>query len=303
MTNTLHRFGDAQSFRDDYIVFAIASRGKNDENSVPKLRRFLEIAMQFKPVNLGDSRHGGAYRPSQSMSPLAHWNRDNEPDFQKVIEGLRHDGHGGRGVRQPRGGRAVHEGGSRGRSRPQHQHLDVGRRRRSRAAMPQAFTVTAPVIRSASKARPSTCRTATCWRCRRCAGMAWSAMSLAKKMIDWVKEGRRTPDAGFSRAEPVLLVRGLQSVARAPAAGRGAGADEVRRAARGFFFALAIGAVGLRRRGAAGAARTGRISARSRRARPEQLHLDRRQWRRAGGEQRADCDGRPHHLDRPRVRV
>ena len=88
MTNTLHRFGDAESFRDDYIVFAIASRGKNDENSVPKLRRFLEIAMQFKPVNLGDSRHGGAYRPSKSMSPLSHWNRDNEPDFKKVIEGL-----------------------------------------------------------------------------------------------------------------------------------------------------------------------------------------------------------------------
>ena len=66
MTNTLHRFGDAQSFRDDFIVFAIASRGKNDEDSVPKLRRFLEIALQFKPVNLGDSRHGGAYRPSRS---------------------------------------------------------------------------------------------------------------------------------------------------------------------------------------------------------------------------------------------
>ena len=88
MTNTLHRFGDAQSFRDDFIVFAIASRGKNDENSVPKLRRFLEIAMQFKPVNLGDSRHGGAYRPSRSLSPLAHWNRDTEPDFQRVIDGL-----------------------------------------------------------------------------------------------------------------------------------------------------------------------------------------------------------------------
>ena len=88
MTNTLHRFGDAQSFRDDYIVFAIASRGKNDENSVPKLRRFLEIAMQFKPVNLGDSRHGGAYRPSRSMSPLSHWNRDTDPDFQKVIDGF-----------------------------------------------------------------------------------------------------------------------------------------------------------------------------------------------------------------------
>ena len=55
---------------DDFIVFAIASRGKNDENSVPKLRRFLEIALQFKPVNLGDSRHGGAYR--QAVQRRAH---------------------------------------------------------------------------------------------------------------------------------------------------------------------------------------------------------------------------------------
>ena len=35
MTNTLHRFGDADSFRDDYVVFAIASRGKNEQDSVP----------------------------------------------------------------------------------------------------------------------------------------------------------------------------------------------------------------------------------------------------------------------------
>ena len=54
MTNTLHRFGDAESFRDDYVVFAISSRGKNDEGSVPKLKKFLEMALPFKPVNLGD---------------------------------------------------------------------------------------------------------------------------------------------------------------------------------------------------------------------------------------------------------
>ena len=79
MTNTLHRFGDAESFRDDYIVFAIASRGKNDENSVPKLRRFLEIALQFKPVNLGDSRHGGALPPvAVDDRRSSHWNRDND---------------------------------------------------------------------------------------------------------------------------------------------------------------------------------------------------------------------------------
>ena len=38
MTNTLHRFGDAESFRDDYIVFAMCSRGKNDEDSVPSIQ-------------------------------------------------------------------------------------------------------------------------------------------------------------------------------------------------------------------------------------------------------------------------
>jgi hypothetical protein len=68
MTNTLHRFGDANSFRDDYVVFAIASRGRNDEDSVPKLKKFLEMARRFHPVNLGDARHGGALRPSRSMS-------------------------------------------------------------------------------------------------------------------------------------------------------------------------------------------------------------------------------------------
>lgn len=88
MTNTLHRYGDAGSFRDDYIVFAIASRGKNDADSVPKLKKFLQIALGFKPVNLGDARHGGALRPSRSMNPMSHWERDIRPDFEAVIAGL-----------------------------------------------------------------------------------------------------------------------------------------------------------------------------------------------------------------------
>jgi hypothetical protein len=88
MTNTLHRYGDAASFRDDFVVFAMCSRGKNDENAVARLRQFLQMAMQFGPVNLGDARHGGALRPSRSMSPLAHWRRNTKPDFQAVIEGL-----------------------------------------------------------------------------------------------------------------------------------------------------------------------------------------------------------------------
>jgi hypothetical protein len=90
MTNTLHRYGDAASFHDDYIVFAIPARGKNDKDAVPKLRRFLELALQFKPVNLGDARHGGALRPSKNLNPLAHWDRNITPDFQAVVDGVDH---------------------------------------------------------------------------------------------------------------------------------------------------------------------------------------------------------------------
>ena len=88
MTNTLHRFGPSESFQDDYIVFAIASRGKNDEGALAKLRQFLELAEPFHPVNLGDALHGGALRPSREMTPASHWKRDMTPDFQAVIDGL-----------------------------------------------------------------------------------------------------------------------------------------------------------------------------------------------------------------------
>ena len=88
MTNTLHRLGDAESFYDDYIVFAIPSKTNKDPNALPKLHRFLEIALEYKPVNLGDARHGGALRSSKNLGPLAHWNRDMKPDFQAVIKGL-----------------------------------------------------------------------------------------------------------------------------------------------------------------------------------------------------------------------
>jgi hypothetical protein len=49
MTNTLHRYGSAESFYDDYVIFAIPSRGKNDAGSLPKLKQFLEMACRSSP--------------------------------------------------------------------------------------------------------------------------------------------------------------------------------------------------------------------------------------------------------------
>ncbi len=88
MTNTLHRYGNEKSLRNDFIVFAIPCRGYNDQDSVPKLKRFLQLAASHNPVNLGDGSHGGIYRPSRNLNPTAHWRRKTEPDFETVIEGV-----------------------------------------------------------------------------------------------------------------------------------------------------------------------------------------------------------------------
>ena len=88
MTNTLHRFGPAESFQDDYVVFAIASKGKNDEGALEKLRTFLRMAVPFHPVNLGDARNGGALRPCRHLDPRSHWDRDMKPDLDAVVNGL-----------------------------------------------------------------------------------------------------------------------------------------------------------------------------------------------------------------------
>src|SRR5262249_36588494 len=73
---------------DDYIIFASPSTGRNDVGSIPKLKKFLEMALPFKPVNIGDPVHGGALRPSRDLNTTANWHRDMTPDFRAVIDGI-----------------------------------------------------------------------------------------------------------------------------------------------------------------------------------------------------------------------
>ena len=193
MTNTLHRFGDAASFRDDYVVFAIPSRGNNDTDSVPKLRRFLEMALPFQPVNLGDARHGGALRPSRSMNPAAHWNRDTTPDFQAVIAGLN----------APTTAAAVFD------NRPAAEDFV-----KAVVAADLGLSVNIPTsIDGAEQCCDAAgiCRHSVGYslgfegkteylpngdvlKIATMCGHGMVSASLANKMIDWVKEGRRTPD-------------------------------------------------------------------------------------------------------------
>ena len=100
MTNTLHRYsehyaiertGKPAPVQDDYIVFAMASRGINDDDLVEKYRAFLRLALKHNPVNIGDATKGGMLRPRQDMNPTAHWLRDEHSDPEQVIAGI--EGH------------------------------------------------------------------------------------------------------------------------------------------------------------------------------------------------------------------
>ena len=100
MTNTLHRYSEHYAFerarnpkpvQDDYIVFAMATRGLNDDNLLEKYRTFLRLALKYNPVNIGDATKGGVLRPRQDMNPTAHWRRDQRPDPEQVIAGI--EGH------------------------------------------------------------------------------------------------------------------------------------------------------------------------------------------------------------------
>jgi hypothetical protein len=197
MTNTLHRFGPAESFQDDYVVFAIASKGRNEQGALPKLRKFLEMAVPFKPVNLGDAIHGGALRPCRKMTPASHWNRDVQPDFQAVIDGLDapttvaavFDNR----VAAEDFVKAVREAGL-GLSINVSTSID-GAEQCCHAAGIQRHSVGYSLgFEGKTEKLPDAKVMLLSTMC----GHGMVSHSLAKKMIDWVKEGRRTPEQAAS---------------------------------------------------------------------------------------------------------
>ena len=70
MTNTLHRFGKPETLRDDYIVFAMASKGINDEGAVEKVRVFFRAALKHNPINMGNAVINPLYRPEKDLTFL-----------------------------------------------------------------------------------------------------------------------------------------------------------------------------------------------------------------------------------------
>jgi len=91
MTNTLHRYGNSESFHDDYIILAIPSKGINDEDSIPRLKEFLRICTRHSPINLGNCNRS-SLAPEKGLNPTAHWKRPAVNDWEAVIEGVNKPG-------------------------------------------------------------------------------------------------------------------------------------------------------------------------------------------------------------------
>ncbi|MBI4475450.1 MAG: hypothetical protein HY646_22490 [Acidobacteria bacterium] len=192
MTNTLHRYGDADSFRDDYVIFAIPAKGNNHQDTLPALRRFLEIAIEFRPVNLGDARHGGALRPSRSLSPLNHWWRPSAPDYQAVLDGLTHPTTCAAVFDNP----AAAEGFIKrikeedlGLSVNISTSIDGAQQCCDYACIPRHSVGYSLGFEGDTEKLPDSQVLMLSTMC----GHGMIGHSLAKKMIDFVKEGRRTP--------------------------------------------------------------------------------------------------------------
>ncbi len=61
MTHTLHRTGNVDSLRGDYVTLVMSCRGFNDAGATPTLCKALEILSKFGPVNMGDMKTGSIY--------------------------------------------------------------------------------------------------------------------------------------------------------------------------------------------------------------------------------------------------
>lgn len=192
MTNTLHRYGDAESFYDDYIIFASPSNGRNDVGCVPKLKAFLEMALQFNPVNIGDPVHGGSLRPVRGLTTLSNWKRDMKPNFRAVIDG----------INAPASVAAIFDNqesaekflqavveANLGLSVNISTSIEGAEQCCQFAGIPRHSVGYSLGFEGSTEKLPNTQVLKLTTMC----GHSMISSSLAKKMVDWVKEGRRTP--------------------------------------------------------------------------------------------------------------
>lgn len=193
MTHTLHRYGRPEDFRDDYVVTAMPARGFNDRGCVPKLKAFLRAALRHGPVNIGNSKKGGALRATRDLRPSVHWMRDHTPDPEAVIEE----------VDAPTTVSAVFDRYEAVRGfLAELKELDLGLSVNVSGVAEEARTCCREVgltrhsvefslgFQGATEKMPDDVPRRLATMC----GHGMVSSTLSKKMVEWVRSGRRTPE-------------------------------------------------------------------------------------------------------------
>jgi len=193
MTHTLHRYGRPQDFRDDYIVTAMPARGYNDAHCVEKQKTFLRTALKYGPINIGNSKKGAAHRATKDLRPTVHWSRDISPDPEWVIEE----------IDQPTTVSAVFADYDSMRDFvAELRELDLGISINISGVATEADRCCADVgltrhsiefslgFQGATEKMPDDAARRVATMC----GHGMVSANLSKKMIEWVRSGRRTPE-------------------------------------------------------------------------------------------------------------
>jgi hypothetical protein len=70
MTNTLHRRGEMEALRHDYVIFVHTAKGINRAGSAEKIREFMRICDRYHPVNMGDVKQGSIHQDDIAFEGL-----------------------------------------------------------------------------------------------------------------------------------------------------------------------------------------------------------------------------------------
>ena len=80
MTHSLHRSGDIESQKGDYVWFMYQTKGVNDVNIKPKALEFIAVAEAVGSENWGDVKTGPKLR--YSIEEIKDGISDNLPDTE-----------------------------------------------------------------------------------------------------------------------------------------------------------------------------------------------------------------------------
>lgn len=61
MSHSLHRAGNAEELKKDYVILSMGALGFNKEEAGEKLKTISKIFLKYQPVNMGDAAYGSLY--------------------------------------------------------------------------------------------------------------------------------------------------------------------------------------------------------------------------------------------------